>query len=108
MKRYLLIASDDPFSSKDVESFHALAGTLARAGHPVTLFLVQNGVLPARRGPCSSDLSALAAGGVEVLAEEFSLRERGIATNRLAEGIEAAPLDRVVDALAAGTNVLWH
>jgi sulfur relay (sulfurtransferase) complex TusBCD TusD component (DsrE family) len=105
---YLLIASDDPFTSKAVESFYGMARDLAGAGHPVTLFLVQNGVLPARRGARAGDLAGLAGTGVRILAEEFSLRERGIADTRLADGIQPAPLDHVVDALAAGTKVLWQ
>jgi len=43
-----------------------------------------------------------------VLADEFSLRERGIAANRLAGGVSASPLDVVVDQLAEGRKALWH
>jgi hypothetical protein len=44
--------------------------------------------------------------GVTVLADDFSLQERGI--SKLAEGITAAPIDAIVDRLAAGHKTLWH
>lgn len=108
MARYLLIESRDPFDSNDVTNYYALAASLAAAGNDVTLFLVQNGVLPARQCSKSDDLSTLAASGVEVLADDFSLRERGIAVGQLAEGVSAAPLDTVIDHLANGSKAVWH
>lgn len=105
---YFLIASRDPFDSNDAANFCELAKGLRQSGATVTLFLVQNGVLPARPSTKSTLLSDLAAAGVEVLADEFSLAERGIAKERLARGITAAPLDAVVDALAQGRKTMWH
>ena len=108
-KKYLLIQSRDPFETNEVRYFYQLAVGLARSRTPVTLFLVQNGVLPpARAGARDSVLAELAAAGVEVLADEFSLRERGITLERLAAGVTAAPLDVVVDQLADGRTALWH
>jgi len=72
------------------------------------LFLVQNGVLPVRPGARSADLTSLAGAGVKVLADSFSLKERGIDEKRLASGVAAAPLDIVLDALAEGAKVIWH
>jgi hypothetical protein len=106
MAEYLLIESRDPFESKDVGYYYDLAKGLVEGGNPVTLFLVQNGVLSARPSAHSTALSALARSGVMVLADDFSLQERGIA--RLAEGVAAAPIDVVVDHLAAGHKTLWH
>ena len=106
MSQYLLIESRDPFESNDVSYFYDLAKGLVGEGAQVTLFLVQNGVLSARPSVHSATLSALAKGGVTVLADDFSLQERGIST--LAEGVAAAPIDVVVDQLAAGHKTLWH
>src|SRR5512145_3115836 len=106
--RHLLIVSRDPFSSRDVGAAYALAEGLRRAGSEVTLFLVQNGVVPARAGAEAPALGHLARLGVRVLAEDFSLRERGIAAERLADGVTAAPLAVVLDALEAGARVTWH
>ena len=108
MTRYLLIESRDPFDSSDVRFCCDLAQQLVAAKNEVTLFLVQNGVLPARAGARSDDLTRLAGAGVRVLADSFSLRERGIDESRLAAGVAAAPLDVVMDALADGAKVIWH
>ena len=107
MAKYLLIESRDPFEVSDVFYYYDLAATLAK-GADVTLFLVQNGVLPARPSVHSPRLSELAKSGVRVLADEFSLRERGIRANRLAAGVTAAALDVVIDQLAEGRKALWH
>jgi sulfur relay (sulfurtransferase) complex TusBCD TusD component (DsrE family) len=108
MPKYLLIESRDPFDSNDMGFCNDLAQQLAGANHEVTLFLVQNGVMPARPGAHSGNLGRLAGAGVRVLADSFSLRERGIDEKRLAAGVAAAPLDIVLDALAEGAKVIWH
>lgn len=106
-QRYLLVESRDPFEWNDVSRTFALASGLAKEGNEVTLFLVQNGVLPARRSTRSAELSALARSGVKVLADDFSLRERGISQNALAEGISPSPVDAIVDGLASGQKAIW-
>lgn len=108
MATYLLIESRDPYDSNDTGFCRDLATQLAAAKNEVTVFLVQNGVLPARSGARSGDLSKLAGAGVRVLADSFSLRERGIDEKGLASGVAAAPLDVVLDALAQGAKVIWH
>jgi sulfur relay (sulfurtransferase) complex TusBCD TusD component (DsrE family) len=108
MPRYLLIESRDPYDSNDTGFCRDLAAQLAGAKNEVTLFLVQNGVLPARSGARSGDLTKLVGSGVRVLADHFSLKERGIDEKGLAAGIAAAPLEIVLDALAEGAQVIWH
>jgi sulfur relay (sulfurtransferase) complex TusBCD TusD component (DsrE family) len=108
MKKYLLIESQDPLESADVLDHYRLAAGLAQAGSEVTLFLVQNGVCPARASAASDALASTARAGVTVLADGFSLRERGIPTRRLIAGVAEAPLETIVDCLAAGHRVLWH
>jgi sulfur relay (sulfurtransferase) complex TusBCD TusD component (DsrE family) len=107
-RHYLLIASRDPFSHAAARGCYELAAQLAGEGQRVTLFLVQNGVLPARGGPGAGSLEDLAGRGVRVAADELSLRERGIDPLRLAGGVEPASLDVVIDALAHGARALWH
>ena len=106
MAQYLLIESRDSFESNDVAYFLDLGKGLADRGNEVTLFLTQNGVLAARPSKRSAPLSALARAGVKVLVDDFALKERGI--RELADGITAAPIDTVVDHLAAGHKTLWH
>jgi predicted peroxiredoxin len=108
MAKYLLIESRDPFDWSSVAYCYDLAKGLAKEGNQVTLFLVQNGVLAARHGARSDALSSVAKAGVEVLADDFSLRERGITQSRLVSGVKAAPLDVVIDQLAQGHKVIWH
>ena len=108
MAKYLLIESRDPFESNDVTYYYDLAADLARHGNEVTLFLVQNGVLPARSGVHSDLLAKVAQSGIEILADDFSLRERAIPTDGLIPGVKASPLDVVVDQLADGRKTLWH
>jgi hypothetical protein len=106
MAKYLLIESRDPFESNDVGYYYELAMGLAEGGNEVTLFLAQNGVLPARPSKHSAALGALARSRVTVLADDFSLQERGI--TELAEGVAAGSIEVVVDHLAAGEKTLWH
>jgi sulfur relay (sulfurtransferase) complex TusBCD TusD component (DsrE family) len=108
MAKYMLIESRDPFDSNDVAFSYDFAGSLARAGHEVTLLLVQNGVLPARRGAKVEGLAGAVKAGVRVLADDFSLHERGIPHARLTPGVEPAPIDVVIDHLAEGHKTLWH
>jgi sulfur relay (sulfurtransferase) complex TusBCD TusD component (DsrE family) len=107
MGKYLLIGSRDPFEAKSVSDLYDLAAALAKEG-TVTLFLAQDGVFPARRCGESQRLTDLANAGVQVLADEFSLRERGIRNDQLARGVEPASLDAVIDCLAEGRKALWH
>jgi sulfur relay (sulfurtransferase) complex TusBCD TusD component (DsrE family) len=106
--KYLLIESRDPFETRQAEELYALAEALTRSGNEVTLFLVENGVLPARRSEYSAHLTQLADAGVQVLADEFSLRERGIAADAMATGVAAAALDIIIDQLEQGRKALWH
>ena len=107
MSDYLLIESRDPFES-GCSHYHDLACELAASGNRVTLFLVQNGVLVTRPCRFSDKVKDIADRGVEVLADEFSLRERGISTDILVDGVKASPLEIVIDQLAEGRKVLWH
>ena len=108
MAKYLLIESRDPFDSNDVPNYYGLARDLAREGNEVTVFLVQNGVLPARPCARSVEVERLVQSGVTVLADDFSLRERGMPADGMVNGVNAAPLDVVVDELEAGTKAIWH
>jgi sulfur relay (sulfurtransferase) complex TusBCD TusD component (DsrE family) len=108
MAKYTLIASRDPFDSKEAAHYFELAGDLKDQGNEVTLFLVQNGVLAARKSTVSSAVTGLASQGVTVLVDSFSLRERGIPGDRLAENVQPSELDVVVDHMAEGRKVIWH
>jgi sulfur transfer complex TusBCD TusB component (DsrH family) len=107
MTKYLFIESRDPFESRDTPFVAETATTLKQRGHDVTLFLLQNGVFAARNSVHS--LAKVADAGVTVLADNFSLKERGIETLELARGIQEAPIERLVEALVQeNTKAIWH
>jgi hypothetical protein len=108
MADYLLIESRDPFEFASVNSFLRIALDLKKAGNTVTLFLVQNGVLPTRKGARADELAQLSASGISVIADEFSLKERAITAGDLAGGVTAGPIDLVIDKLASGSKAIWH
>ena len=109
MAKYLMIESRDPHQYGDVAYYYDLAHGLVREGHEVTLYLVQNGVFAARQSPRATRLADIARAGVRVVADDFSLRERGISAGMLAADIRPASIELVVDQLAdKATRAMWH
>jgi hypothetical protein len=108
MSQYLLIQSKSPWETNRVADFYDLARQLAAAGHDVTLFLVQNGVLPARPRAHDPGLNEVVSARVRVLADDFSLRERALDPKALAGGVVPAAIDVVVDLLVAGAKSIWN
>lgn len=108
MTCFLLIESRAVLATDEGSFCSAVARQLARDAFQVSVLLIQNGVLPARLGARSPQLANMAAAGVTLLADEFSLRERGIPTDRLAAGVRATSLAVVIDRLADGWTVIWH
>lgn len=109
MGSYLLVETRDPFDSSDVEDLYALAEGLANEANDVTLFLVQNGVLPTRKASAAGPRLTGMASKATVLADGFSLRERGIRPEEMAEGVQTTTIDQLVDLLVdEGRKVIWH
>ena len=108
MSKYLLIESKDPFSTHAVQEHVELAAALKRAGiGGDALFRAERrAALPA--GADGETLHEAIAAGIEVLADDFSLRERGIADADLARGVQ--PPRRsicVVERLADAWKVMF-
>ena len=111
MADYLLIESRDPFEFADTTYMYQMAGDLAANGNRVTMYLIQNGVFCARKNVKNNPLSGLKrdAPSVRVEADDFSLRERGISTSGLADGVTVSNVDDLVDHMMQGdTKVVWH
>ena len=107
MSRYVFIESRDPFESRDTRFIEETAAGVKERGHEVVVFLVQNGVLAARTS--AHRLGRLAEAGVTVLADDVSLRERGIKPEDLAPSIREAGIEALVDAIVQeNTKALWH
>ena len=109
MANYIFIESRDPFESRDTQFIEQTTTALKQRGHEVTVFLVQNGVLASRRTARDSYLPRLTDAGVKLLADDFSLRERGIQSAELHPGVRASSIESLVDALLQeNTKALWH
>lgn len=111
MADYLLVESRDPFEYADASYFYQMAEDLCKAGNNVTFFLVQNGVIMARKGIANGAVARLqsAAPAVKILADEFSLRERAITADKLADGVASSDVDALVEMLAVpGVKAVWH
>lgn len=107
MADYLIIASDDPFESRRAERMREMAVALRRRGSSVSVYLAQNAVLGARRASRAATCDQLLAENIDVLADDFSLRERGITPGSLLPGVKVASLDAVIARLAHGWKTLW-
>lgn len=109
MSNYIFIETRDQFESRDIRFVEETATALKERGHEVTVFLVQNGVLAARKNEGESYLARLADAGVTLMADDFSLRERGIQTVELNAGIHPTAIEALVDALVQeNTKAIWH
>ena len=109
MSKYLLIESRDPFESRDTEFLEQTVTDLKERGHEVMVFLVQNGVLAARSKARESYLGRLVKAGVTLLADDFSLSERGIENAEMHPGIQPSGIEALVDALVSEkTKAIWH
>ena len=106
MPGYLLIESRDPFESKCFSQRCELALALLGQNAVVTVYLVENAVLGARAGAKSRELEKLSKAGVRLLADDFSLRERGI--RELAPNVMSVGVDTLVGELAGGAKALWN
>jgi predicted peroxiredoxin len=108
MKRYLLIESRGAFEAAGAPQYLAHATTLSAEGAKVEIMLVQNGVLPARKGARAEGLSAAVQAGIPVWADEFAMKERALRPQDLIAGVKQAAIGTVVDRMADGWNVIWH
>ena len=109
MSNYVFIESRDPFDSPDTSFLADTAAALKKRGNSVTVFLVQNGVLGARKQSRKSQLPQLLEAGVTVLADDFSLRERGIQSDECQSAVKPASIEQLVDLLVQdNTKAVWH
>ena len=108
MVKYLLIETRDPFASQGFSLHCDLAAALANDGAEVTLFLLENGVLAARGAARVHALEKLVRLGVHVLADEFALRERGIAASEVAGQVKGVSLETLVARLGMGAKAIWN
>ena len=109
---YLLIESRDPFDSGDLSYFVKTAKDLVLRGNDVILYLIQNAVLALRKKAQSTPVSEWIHSqpkGIRFLADDFSLRERGIRNDELIAGVKVSNVDALVDFLVEEKRkAVWH
>jgi sulfur relay (sulfurtransferase) complex TusBCD TusD component (DsrE family) len=108
MSRYLVVGSRDITEYAGGESLFDLAESLGKNRGDVLLFLVENGVLSARKNSrIARRFPDLQSVGVRILADDVSCRSRGI--DHLPEGIRLSGMDELADAIALGfDNIYWY
>jgi hypothetical protein len=107
MDSYVLIGSRDP-DGPDSRRCYGLAGMLADSGADVTVFLLQNAVLAARRTSGGAAALSSLANRTAVVADTFSLRQRAILATELADGVASGDIDDLIDmVMVDGRKVLW-
>jgi len=105
---YVLVESRDPFGSADGGRLYEFAAALAEEADDVTVFLVENGVLAARRESAAAGALTALGSKAAVLADTFSLRQRAIEADELAPGVGTADIDELVDLVVEdGRKTLW-
>lgn len=108
MSRYFFIQSQDPFTESRTHQQFDLAKRLAAAGHDVTLLLVQNAVIVARRGARYMLFDVLQESGVTLKADEFSMRQRELTAGELKNGVTTGDIGLAIDAMLHGDKVIWN
>lgn len=108
MTHYIILESRDPYDSADWANMQEIITNLKKSEHKVTVFLLQNGVLTARKGtPFEKHFFSLKALGINILADFFALQERGI--QDIAASVETSNLDQLIKlCLTPDTKAIWH
>lgn len=109
MSRYLLIETKSPLDG-GTYAFE-LGGQLRELRHDVTVYLLQDGVLAARRSfPAGQKLIQEAErGGLRVLADAVSARQRGVVGERVAKGVGVSDMGELVELLMERADkAVWH
>ena len=105
---YVMVETAGPWRGPGCARFVSDAVELCRAGHPVQLVLLQDGVTAALPGTVPELDDGLGL-GVELWADGFSLTQRGLPVERLTPAARVVTMTeialRIVD---PATRVVWH
>jgi hypothetical protein len=105
---YVLIETAGPWRGPGCARFVSDAVELCRAGHPVQLVLLQDGVTAALPGTVP-ELEEGLGHGVELWADEFSLTQRGLPAQKLTPATRVVSMTEVaLRILDPATRVVWH
>jgi len=109
MAQYLLVESKGALDGAQY-SFD-LAQQLRDLKHTVTIYLVQDAVFAARKSfeAGESLIKDAKAKNLTLLADEVSLRQRGLTKDRLSDSVRVSNMKELVDLLMEKSDkVIWH
>lgn len=107
MTSFFFIESRDPFTDQRVLTQFELIAQIANAGHSVTLMFVQNGVTSSLKSAIVKHYNLLNHNNISLLADAFSLQQRGITTDELRTEISVTDMSPPIKALLDGQKVIW-
>jgi sulfur relay protein TusB/DsrH len=109
MASYLIVETKNPLDGGDYA--FDLGKQLKGLRHDVTIYLLQDAVLAARRTfKAGQQLIAGAEQvGVRVLADTVSARQRGVVGERVAQGVNVTDMAELVNLLMQRADkAIWH
>ncbi len=109
MSRYLLIETKSPLDGGDYA--FDLGQQLRDERHDVTVYLLQDAVFAARRRFERGEglLAEATRRGLTVLADEVSLRQRGVTGERLSPAARPSTMNNLVELLMERCDkAIWH
>ena len=106
MSRYLLIQAFDPQECEAVTPLHELASDLVQEGNEVAILLVDRGVLTPRSVSGVAALARAERAGIEVLAEESSMRAHGVTASEFPHGVDVVSDGTIADRITAAHRVI--
>lgn len=109
MARYLLIETKDPLNGGQYA--FDLGRQLREITHDVTVYLLQDAVFAARKGFAVGErlLAEAKKAGLILLADEISLRQRGVVRERLSSDVKVSGMAELVELLMEGSDkAIWH
>jgi sulfur relay (sulfurtransferase) DsrF/TusC family protein len=105
---HLLVETQSAWAGPGCDRFLRDAVALSAAGHPVCLFLVQDGVLAALDG-ASPPMAELLASGAQVWVDGFSLAARALRPAGLRAGVTVVDMAAVAaKLLEPDVRVVWR
>lgn len=109
MASYLLIETKNPLEG-GAYAFE-LGQQLRELKHDVTLYLLQDAVFTARKSfkLGQTRIEQAERGGIKILADAVSARQRGVTGTRLAKGVSVSDMPDLVQLLMERADkVVWH
>lgn len=109
MARYLLIETKSPLEGGDYA--FEIGKQLRELNHDVTIYLLQDAVFAARGGFARGEALVVDAErhNLHVLADEVSLRQRGVTAARLSERVRSSTTSDLLDLLMERSDkAIWH